>query len=70
MKHIKDVLYEMYEEDHSLDKQTSWLTEYKLDPITVGRMCEKYPALQKSWNEFILVYQLCRSQDDIDREIP
>jgi hypothetical protein len=68
VKHIKDVLHEMYEEDHSLDKQTGWLTEYKLDPITLGRMCEKYPTLQNSWNEFKLVYELCRSQYDIDRQ--
>ena len=59
----------MYEEDFSIDKQTDWLNEYRLDPIKLGRMCEKFPALQKSWNEFKLVYELCRSQDDIDREI-
>jgi hypothetical protein len=70
VKHIKDVLHEMYEEDHSIDKQASWLEIYRLDPIRLGRMCEKYPALQKSWNEFKLVYELCRSQDEIDREIP
>jgi hypothetical protein len=68
VRKIGDVLHEMWEEDLNLDKQTGWLTEYKLDPITVGRMCEKYPALQKSWNEFKLVYELCRSQDDIDRK--
>jgi hypothetical protein len=70
VKHIKDVLHEMYEEDSYLDQQTKWLTEYKMDPIRLGRMCEKFPALQKSWNEFKLVYELCRSQDDIDRQDP
>lgn len=60
----------MWEEDLTLDKQSTWLEEYKLDPIRLGRMCEKFPALQKSWNEFKIVYELCRSQDDIDRKIP
>lgn len=70
MKHIpfKDVLHEMYEEDLNLDKQTKWLTEYKMDPIQLGRMCDKYPALQKSWNDFKLVYELCRSEDENNRQ--
>ena len=70
MKHIKDVLYEMYEEDFSIEKQANWLETYRLDPITLGRMIEKYPSLQNSWNEFKLVYELCRSQDEMDRPIP
>jgi hypothetical protein len=70
VKHIKDILHEMYEEDHSIDKQAGWMEAYRMDPIRLGRMCEKYPALQKSWNEFKLVYELCRSQDDIDRQDP
>ena len=70
MKHIKDVLHEMWEEDFHIDKQSNWLTEYKLDPITLGRMCEKYPTLKSSWDQFKTVYELCRSQDEIDRQIP
>jgi hypothetical protein len=70
VKHIKDVLHEMYEEDYSIEKQANWLGTYKMDPITLGRMIEKYPALQKSWSEFKLVYELCRSQDETDRQIP
>lgn len=70
MRKIGDILHEMWEEDLNLDKQNKWLTEYKLDPITVGRMCEKYPALKTSWDQFKTVYELCRSQDEIDRQIP
>lgn len=70
MKHIKDVLHEMWEEDYSIEKQAGWLETYRLDPITLGRMIEKYPALQKSWKDFKLVYELCRSQYDIDRQDP
>ena len=69
MKHIKDVLHEMYDDD-GVEKQADWLVTYKIDPIRLGRMCEKFPALQKSWADFKMVYELCRSQDDIDRQDP
>ena len=69
MKHIKDVLHEMYDDD-GVEKQADWLVTYKIDPIRMGRMCEKFPALQKSWSDFKMVYELCRSQDDIDRQDP
>jgi hypothetical protein len=57
----------MYEEDFNIDKQTEWLNTYKLDPITLGRMCEKYPALQTSWEQFKTVYELCRSENEANR---
>jgi hypothetical protein len=69
VKHIKDVLHEMYDDD-GVEKQADWLVTYKIDPIRMGRMCEKFPALQKSWSDFKMVYELCRSQDDIDRQDP
>jgi len=69
VKHIKDVLHEMYDDD-GVEKQADWLVTYKIDPIRLGRMCEKFPALQKSWLDFKIVYELCRSQDDIDRQDP
>lgn len=68
MRKVGDILHEMWEEDLNLDKQTKWLVEYKMDPIQLGRMCDKYPALQKSWNDFKLVYELCRSEDEINRQ--
>jgi hypothetical protein len=69
VKHIKDVLYEMYEEDGYLDQQTTWLIEYKIDPIKLGRMCKKYPALQTSWEQFKLMYDIARSHDDTDKQV-
>ena len=69
MKSIAEELREIAK-DLQLDKQHSWLTEYALDPIRVGRMCEKFPALQTSWEQFKTIYELCRSQDDIDRQVP
>lgn len=70
MKHIKDILYEMSQEDNHLDRQTHWMNEYRYDPIRLGRMCEKYPALQHSWEQFKLIYDIAKSQDDIDRQHP
>ena len=56
--------------DLRLDKQHKWLQDYKIDAIRLGRMCEKYPALQNSWEQFKLMYDIARSQDDIDRQVP
>jgi hypothetical protein len=69
MKNIRDELASIAQ-DLRLDKQNQWMTDYKIEPIRLGRMCEKYPALQNSWEQFKLVYDLARSQDDIDRQNP
>ena len=69
MKNIRDELGKIAQ-DLKLDRQHSWLSEYKIDPIRLGRMCEKYPALQHSWEQFKLMYDIARSQDDIDRQVP
>jgi len=69
MKSIKEEL-ESIARDLHLDRQTAWMTEYKIDPIRLGRMCEKFPALQTSWEQFKLMYDIARSQDDIDRQVP
>jgi len=50
---------EIDEDFGDLDKQNKWFQTYKLDPIKLGYMCEEYPALQKSWNEFMIIYNLC-----------
>ena len=56
--------------DLPIDKQHKWVTDYKVDAIRLGRMCEEFPGLQKSWEQFIMMYELCRSQDDINRQSP
>jgi hypothetical protein len=60
----------MYDEDLNIDKQADWLTIYKMDPITVGRMCEKFPALQIAWSQFKTTYEMCKAQDEANRQIP
>lgn len=69
MKYIRDELASIAQ-DLRLDKQNQWMIDYKIDSIRLGRMCEKYPALQNSWKQFKLIYDLARSQDDIDRQNP
>ena len=69
MKHIKDILREMHDDD-GVEKQADWLVTYKIDPIKLGHMCEKYPALQTSWEQFKLMYDIARSQYDADRQDP
>jgi hypothetical protein len=54
----------------NIDKQHQWYLDYNIDAIRLGRMCEKFPGLQNSWNQFKMVYELCRSQDDIQRQNP
>ena len=53
-----------------LDTQHKWAVQYRVDSLTLGRLCSEYPGLQKSWNEFKLVYELCRSADETNRTIP
>lgn len=65
------VMYEMFDgyvTMSSVDAQHEWMNRYRIDAIRMGRMCEKFPALQKSWDDFKLIYEICRSQDDIDRQ--
>jgi hypothetical protein len=57
-----------FPEDYDISKQADWIVHYKVDPIRLGRMCEQFPTLEKAWNDFKLVYELCRSQDDINRQ--
>jgi hypothetical protein len=57
-----------FPEDYDIEKQADWIIHYKVDPIRLGRMCEKYPALQHSWEQFKLMYDIAKSQDDIDRQ--
>jgi hypothetical protein len=59
LKHSATTVSQLY-----TDRQHQWLTEYKIDPITMGKMCDKFPALAKSWSQFKIVYELCRSEEN------
>lgn len=47
-----------------IDKQHHYLDKYRLDPIEVGYLCDKYPALKNSWEQFKIVFELCRNNDE------
>ena len=57
-------------DEEALDRQTKWIKGYQVDPLRLGRMCEEFPGLQKSWEQFKITYELCKSQDDINRQNP
>ena len=46
------------------DQQHEWLMEYSINPIAMGKMCEKFPALAKSWSQFKMMYDLCKSEEN------
>lgn len=68
---MKDILDELMKiaNDLKLDRQHSWLTHYRVDSIKVGHMCEQYPALQIAWDQFKTTYEICKAQDEINRQI-
>jgi hypothetical protein len=45
-----------------LDKQNNWFKTYSINPIECGKLCEQFPGLQNAWNQFIITYQLCKSE--------
>ena len=51
-----------------IEKQHEYMIKYKIDPIEIGRLCECYPGLQKSWEQFSNTLNLCKVQcvDQID----
>ena len=51
-----------------LDRQTKWIRHYQIDALKLGRMCEEFPGLQKSWEQFKIVYELCKSENETNRQ--
>lgn len=51
-----------------LDTQHNWAVQYRVDSLTLGRMCLEFPGLQKSWEQFKIVYELCKSEDETNRQ--
>ena len=65
-----DILHEMIDSvtPTHLDNQYEWFNRYKIDAIKMGEMCEKFPTLQKSWDEFKVIYDLCRSHFEVTEQ--
>ena len=49
-----------------IDKQHEYLLKYSVDPIEVGELCQHYPALKNSWNNFINVLEICRTENEVN----
>ena len=47
--------------NRNMDEQHAWLKEYQVDRILLGSLCETNPALRKSWDQFKMMYDLCRA---------
>ena len=53
------------------DTQHKYFLEYNIKAVELGAMCEEFPALQKAWDQFKTVYELCREEHHEDhRKIP
>jgi len=52
-----------------VEKQHVWLTEYRLNPIHVGALCDQYPGLMIAWNQFKTTYEMCNS-NEINKQVP
>ena len=66
-----DVLYEMTDGiiRSRVDTQHTWLNQYRVDSIKVGHLCEQYPALQIAWDQFKTTYEMCKAQDESNRQV-
>ena len=40
----------------NIDTQHEYLLKYKINPIEVGELVEKYPGLREAWETFIELY--------------
>lgn len=52
-----------------IDKQYEYMVRYKTDPIEIGELCEKYPGLQKTWDQFLTTLNLCKEEHETNRSI-
>ena len=45
----------------SLEKQNKFLQEYGgHNPVEIGILCEKYPALKRAWKQYKTLYKMCK----------
>lgn len=53
-----------------IDKQYEFMIRYRTDPIEIGQLCEQFPGLQKSWDQFLTTLNLCKVAHETNRTIP
>lgn len=47
-----------------IEDQHRYITEFQINPVEIGFLCEKYPAVKNSWNQFLTIVELCRENND------
>ena len=52
-----------FEKDLDLDKQHQYMREFQLNPIEIGTLCEQFPALKNTWQQFLTVLEMCKEND-------
>lgn len=54
-----------------IDAQHKLYLDYNIKAVELGLMCQTYPALQKAWDQFKTVYELCKDENnEAHRTIP
>jgi hypothetical protein len=43
-----------------IEKQHEYITTFKIDPIEVGMLCDKYPGLKNTWSQFMTMLEICK----------
>jgi hypothetical protein len=46
-----------------IEKQNEYITTFKIDPIEVGSLCDKYPGLKNTWCQFLTMLELCKDSE-------
>lgn len=49
---------------NDIEKQHEFLLHYKIDSIELGELCEKYPGLKNSWEQFKIIFEMCKNKDN------
>lgn len=56
---------------NDFDTQHKYYLEYNIKAVELGMMCNEFPALQKAWEQFKTVYELCKEDNhEAHRTIP
>jgi hypothetical protein len=50
-----------------IEQQHTWIKQYSVNPIELGQLCDEFPALERSWQQFKIVYELCKVENETDR---
>ena len=49
---------------NDFDTQHKYFLEYNVKAVELGIMCNEFPALQKAWDQFKTVYELCKEDNN------